>query len=88
MWSVLPGATAETIYVLAHRDGWFEGASDNASGVATMVGLAESFAKVPRAQRRRTMVFLSSAGRHNSTETTGHATARSNVSGTWPSTIA
>ena len=69
--------------MLAHRDGWFEGASDNASGVATMVGLAEYFAKVPRAQRRRTMVFLGSAGHHDSTETTGHATARSNVSGTW-----
>ena len=83
VWGVLPGATDETIYVLAHRDGWFEGASDNASGVATMVGLAEYFAKFPRAQRRRTMVFLGSAGHHNSTETTGHATAHSNVSGTW-----
>ena len=83
VWGVLPGATDETIYVLAHRDGWFEGASDNASGVATMVGLAEYFAKFPRARRRRTMVFLGSAGHHNSTETTGHATAHSNVSGTW-----
>jgi hypothetical protein len=83
VWGVLPGATDETIYVLAHRDGWFEGASDNASGVATMVGLAEYFAKIPRVQRRRTMVFLGSAGHHNSTETTGHATAHSNVSGSW-----
>jgi len=83
VWGVLPGATDETIYVLAHRDGWFDGGSDNASGVATMVGLAEYFAKLPRAQRRRTMVFLGSAGHHNSTETTGHATARSNVSGSW-----
>jgi hypothetical protein len=83
VWGTLPGATDETIYVLAHRDGWFEGASDNASGVATMVGLAEYFAKIPPAQRRRTMVFLGSAGHHNSTETTGHATAHTNVSGTW-----
>src|SRR5262245_8736141 len=37
---------------------WFESATDNASGVATMVGLAEYFAKVPKAQRRRTIVFL------------------------------
>lgn len=29
------------------------------------------------------MVFLGSAGHHNSTETTGHATAPSNVSGAW-----
>jgi hypothetical protein len=67
VWGVLPGATDETIYVLAHRDGWFEGASDNASGVATMVGLAEYFAQIPRVQRRRTMVFVGSAGHHNST---------------------
>jgi hypothetical protein len=83
VWGTLPGATDETIYVLAHRDGWFEGASDNASGVATMVGLAEYFAKIPRAQRRRTMVFLGSSGHHNSADTTGFATSRSNMSGTW-----
>jgi hypothetical protein len=83
VWGTLPGTTDETIYVLAHRDGWFEGASDNASGVATMVGLAEYFATIPRAQRRRTIVFLGAAGHHNSTETTGHATAHTNVSGTW-----
>jgi hypothetical protein len=83
VWGTLPGTTDETIYVLAHRDGWFEGASDNASGVATMVGVAEYFATLPPARRRRTMVFLGSAGHHNSTETTGHATAPSNVSGAW-----
>ena len=48
VWGTLPGATDETIYVMAHRDGWFDAATDNASGVATMVGLAEHFAKVPR----------------------------------------
>lgn len=83
VWGTLPGATDETIYVLAHRDGWFEGASDNASGVATMIGLAEYFARIPVAQRRRTIVFLGSSGHHNSTDTAGFSTGRSNVSGTW-----
>ena len=83
VWGRLPGRTDETVYVLAHRDGWFEGASDNASGVATMVGLAEYFAGIPRAQRQRTIVFLGSSGHHNSADTTGFSTSRSNMSGTW-----
>ena len=83
VWGTLPGATDETIYVLAHRDGWFEGASDNASGVATMIGLTEHFAQIPRPQRRRTIVFLGSSGHHNSEDVTGFSTSRSNVSGTW-----
>jgi hypothetical protein len=64
VWGRLPGATAETVYVMAHRDGWFDGAGDNASGVATMLGLAEYFAKVPLAQRRRTIVFIGVSGHH------------------------
>jgi len=73
VWGTLPGATDETIYVLAHRDGWFESAVDNASGVATAVGLAEYFSKIPQAQRRRTIVFVGTSGHHNS----------ANMSGTW-----
>jgi Peptidase family M28 len=71
VWGTLPGATDETIYILGHRDGWFESATDNASGVATMVGLAEFFAKVPKAQRRRTIVFLGTSGHHNSANMSG-----------------
>lgn len=65
VWATLPGATDETIYVMAHRDGWFDAATDNASGVATMIGLAEHFAKVPRERRRRTIVFVGLDGHHN-----------------------
>ena len=64
VWGTLPGQTDETIYVIAHRDGFFEAAGDNASGVATMLGLAEYFAKVPKSQRRRTIVFLGMDGHH------------------------
>jgi hypothetical protein len=64
VWGTLPGATNETIYVIAHRDGWFDAAGDNASGVATMLGLAEHFAKVPQSQRRRTIVFIGTDGHH------------------------
>jgi peptidase M28-like protein len=64
VWGTLPGATDETIYVIAHRDGWFDAAGDNASGVASMLGLAEYFAKVPQSQRRRTMIFIGTDGHH------------------------
>jgi len=66
VWGTLKGATDEKIYVEAHRDGWFEAATDNASGVATLLGIAEYFARVPQAQRRRTIVFVGTSGHHNS----------------------
>jgi hypothetical protein len=71
VWATLPGTTDEQVMVVAHRDGWFEGANDNAAGVATMLGLAEYFAKVPKAERRRTIVFLGTTGHHNSTAESG-----------------
>lgn len=65
VWGTLPGETDETIYIVAHRDGWFDAAGDNASGVASMLGLAEYFAKLPKTARRRTMVFIGLDGHHN-----------------------
>jgi peptidase M28-like protein len=71
VWGTLPGMTDEQVMVVAHRDGWFEGANDNAAGVATLVGIAEYFAKIPKEQRRRTIVFLGTTGHHNSTAESG-----------------
>lgn len=68
VWGTLPGATDETVYIMAHRDGWFDAAGDNASGVASMLGLAEHFGQIPQAQRRRTMIFIGLDGHHNSGE--------------------
>ena len=62
-----PGSTGsndESIIVLAHMDGWFDAALDNASGISVMLTLAEHFAKVPRAERRRNLVFVGTAGHH------------------------
>ena len=64
VWGVLPGMTDEKIIVVAHRDGYFEAAGDNASGMATMLGLAEYFAKIPKEKRRRTIEFIGSTGHH------------------------
>ncbi len=62
---VLPGATDENVAVMAHTDSFFEGAMDNASGIATMVALAEHYGKVPKAQRRRTMTFFTTSAHHS-----------------------
>jgi hypothetical protein len=59
VWGTVPGTSSEEILVIAHHDGRFESAFDNASGVATMLGLAEYFASLPQAQRRRTLKFVS-----------------------------
>ena len=66
VWATLPGMTDEKIVIDAHRDGWFEGANDNAAGVATTVVLAEYFASLPRERRRRTIQFIGTPGHHNS----------------------
>jgi hypothetical protein len=54
---VLPGTTNENIFIVAHFDAFFQGALDNASGVAGMIALAEYFASIPQSQRRRNIIF-------------------------------
>ncbi len=60
----LPGATDEEIIVMAHMDGYFEAALDNGTGLSVMMTLLEHFAKVPRAERRRAIRFIGTAGHH------------------------
>jgi hypothetical protein len=74
VWGTLPGASDETVYVTAHRDGWFDASGDNASGVASMIALAEHYARIPQAQRPRTLVFVGLDGHHNSSQENGPAT--------------
>jgi hypothetical protein len=68
---VVPAATedAERVVIVAHRDAFFEGASDNASGVATAVELARYFSEVPRRERRRTVEIIGTPGHHNRART-------------------
>lgn len=58
-------ASEETIVIDAHADAWFDGAGDNADGLAVMLALAKHFAK-PEHRLRRTLVFVVSAGHHTS----------------------
>jgi hypothetical protein len=64
IFGTLPGTTDEAIIVMAHMDGWFDAALDNASGIAVMLTLAEHFAQVPKEKRRRNMIFIGTAGHH------------------------
>ena len=64
IFGMLPGTTDETIYVMAHMDGYYDAALDNASGMAVMIGLADHFAGVPMSERRRNIVFIGTAGHH------------------------
>jgi hypothetical protein len=64
IYGTLPGTTDETIFVMAHMDGYYDAALDNASGLAVMIGLAEHFARIPQAERRRNVTFIGTAGHH------------------------
>ena len=61
---IVPGRSDEVVIVNAHMDGWFDGAGDNADGLATLIALARHYgsAETPPA---RTMVFVASAGHHS-----------------------
>ena len=76
---VVPAATedAEKVVIVAHRDAFFEGASDNAAGVATAVELARYFSRVPRSERRRAVEIIGTPGHHNRART-GQAWLREN----------
>ena len=42
VWGEIPGKTDDVIYLIAHYDGYFHSAFDDASGVATCLGLAKA----------------------------------------------
>ncbi len=62
---VVPGTSDEYVVVMAHQDGWFDAAIDNASGLATMLNLAQHYAaESKRRKPRRNMLFVATAGHH------------------------
>lgn len=65
VYAVLPGASDEEIVVLAHTDGFFQGAMDNASGMATAIDIARHYAAKPQSERPRTMVFIATPDHHH-----------------------
>lgn len=63
--AVIPGSQSdEPIVIDAHADAWFDGAGDNADGLAVLLALGRHFAK-PENRPKRTLVFVVSAGHHS-----------------------
>lgn len=65
VWGVLPGMTDENILIMAHTDAMFEGALDNASGIAMMLAIAKHYAAIPKENRRRTITFVTTPDHHH-----------------------
>ncbi len=86
VWGVLPGTTDENILVMAHTDTFFQGALDNASGVGMLLELAQHYASIPQAQRRRRMTFLTTSAHHAPLPDGGIYWSRDNMDAFWEQT--
>ena len=64
VWGTLPGMTDENILIMAHTEAPMQGALDNASGIGTMIELAQYYASLPKSQRKRTITFLTTSAHH------------------------
>lgn len=58
----LPGKSEETIFVTTHHDAAFKGATEDGTGIAMVLAMAQTWAQVPLEQREKTMLFHLSAG--------------------------
>ena len=66
VWGTLPGATDETIYLIAHRDGWFDAAGDNASASRRSSRWPSTTPRCRRPSAAARIVFVGLDGHHNS----------------------
>lgn len=62
VWGILPGQSDEVVLVTSHHDSPFEGAVEDASGVAQVLAQAWAWSQVPQERRPKTMVFVADAG--------------------------
>jgi hypothetical protein len=67
------GKIDEYIVVGGHYDSWFDGAIDNLGSQASLLEMARHFAGVPRAERDRTILFVSIFGHELTNDSMGHA---------------
>ncbi len=63
--ATLPGRSDEQIVVMTHTDGYFQGATDNAAGMASALELARYFASRPLSERPRTLKFIQFPDHHH-----------------------
>ena len=65
IYATLPGMSDEQVILLTHTDAFFQGAMDNASGMATGIDMARHYASLPKAKRPRTLVFAAIPDHHH-----------------------
>ena len=63
--ATLPGRSDEQLLVMSHTDGYFQGATDNAAGMASALELARFYARKPLQERPRTMKFIQFSDHHH-----------------------
>ena len=62
VYGTLPGISDEAILITCHHDAPFKGYIQDATGMATVLALAEYFSSFAREDRPRTLIFLANAG--------------------------
>jgi hypothetical protein len=67
------GKTDEYIIIGGHYDSWFDGAIDNLGSQASLLEMARYYARIPREQRNRTLIFASIFGHEFENHAMGHA---------------
>ena len=66
-WNVearIPGITDDWVFIVGHTDGYFDGAIDNGTGVAGLVGLVRALSSIP-AKNRNKSYLVAGVGAHH-----------------------
>ncbi|MBQ15096.1 MAG: hypothetical protein CMQ17_11960 [Gammaproteobacteria bacterium] len=63
-YGMIPGQSDETVILTAHTDAYFDGAYDNASGLATLLALAKYYSRPGAPTPQRNLLFVGSGGHH------------------------
>lgn len=67
VFGMIAGTSDEYLMMTAHTDAYFDGAYDNASGLATLVALAEYYARPGAPVPRRNLLFIGTGAHHSGT---------------------
>ena len=62
IWGILPGNSKEMIMISSHHDSAFKGATEDGTGVATVLAQLKAWTKIPKEKRPRTLLFCLTAG--------------------------
>jgi hypothetical protein len=62
IWGILPGKSEEMIMISSHHDSSFKGATEDGTGVAMVLAQLQTWAKIPKELRPRSLLFCLTAG--------------------------